>query len=59
MKSLEAKACPICQAPAHSEFIPFCSKTCQNIDLIRWIKEDYRIPTQESPVDLERQDPDE
>lgn len=44
--------CPICQDPVSKDFAPFCSKVCKNIDLIKWFKEDYRIPTQE-PVTSE------
>jgi len=40
-------SCPICQKPAIKDFAPFCSKICKNIDLIKWFKEDYRIPVQE------------
>ncbi len=40
-------SCPICQNPVNKDFAPFCSKMCKNIDLIKWFKEDYRIPTQE------------
>lgn len=43
--------CPICQKPAVKDFAPFCSKVCKNIDLIKWFKEDYRIPTQEPVTD--------
>ena len=43
--------CPICQKPIVKDFTPFCSKVCKNIDLIKWFREDYRIPTQESVTD--------
>ncbi|WP_032112868.1 DNA gyrase inhibitor YacG [Candidatus Paracaedibacter symbiosus] len=39
--------CPICGKPMVAEFAPFCSKHCQNIDLLKWLKEDYRVPTQD------------
>jgi endogenous inhibitor of DNA gyrase (YacG/DUF329 family) len=45
-------SCPICQNPIHKDYAPFCSKVCKNIDLIKWFREDYRIPTQE-PVEDE------
>ena len=38
--------CPICQKPAITRYQPFCSKHCANIDLYRWLNEDYRIPAQ-------------
>lgn len=36
--------CPICQRPCASEFRPFCSKRCADIDLGRWFSESYSIP---------------
>jgi uncharacterized protein len=43
--------CHICKKPTNLDFEPFCSKTCKNIDLLRWLNEDYRIPTQEPITD--------
>ncbi len=45
---IEAK-CPICGRPAETKFQPFCSKRCADIDLGRWLKEGYRVPTDEGP----------
>jgi len=28
---------------------PFCRKRCADIDLGRWLKEGYRVPTDEAP----------
>lgn len=42
--------CPLCQKNAAAEFAPFCSRHCQNIDLLKWIREEYRIPVTESPL---------
>lgn len=36
--------CPLCNTPSRKEFAPFCSRHCQNIDLLKWMNEDYRIP---------------
>jgi hypothetical protein len=44
-------ACPICGKPAEPSRRPFCSKRCADIDLGRWLKEDYRVPTDEPPDD--------
>ena len=41
-------SCPICQKPADPTFEPFCSRLCKNTDLLRWFKEEYRIPTEET-----------
>ena len=39
--------CPTCQKPVpwrqESQFRPFCSKRCKNIDLGAWADEDYRV----------------
>ena len=49
---IEAK-CPVCGKPAVAALRPFCSKRCTNIDLGRWLKEGYRIPTHEGPSEDE------
>ncbi|MDI1282309.1 MAG: endogenous inhibitor of DNA gyrase (YacG/DUF329 family) [Brevundimonas sp.] len=37
--------CPICrQRPAASEYKPFCSKRCADLDLQRWFTGSYAIP---------------
>ncbi len=43
--------CPTCEAPARHRFRPFCSKRCQDLDLGRWLRGTYRIPTEEGPGD--------
>ena len=44
-----AAKCPICSKPAEAKHQPFCSKRCANIDLGRWLKEGYRVETEEGP----------
>ena len=44
----EAK-CPVCGKPADAKYRPFCGKRCADIDLGRWLKEGYRVPTEETP----------
>jgi endogenous inhibitor of DNA gyrase (YacG/DUF329 family) len=44
-----AANCPICGKPGATGYRPFCSKRCANIDLGRWLKEGYRVPTDEGP----------
>lgn len=46
---LKEKRCPVCDRPAVPAFQPFCSARCADVDLGRWLKGDYRIPTQEAP----------
>jgi uncharacterized protein len=50
------RRCPICGKPADAKHAAFCSARCQMIDLGRWLKGDYRVPTNESP---ETSPPDE
>ena len=47
---IDAK-CPVCGKPAALTYRPFCSKRCADIDLGRWLKEGYRVPTDETPDD--------
>ena len=44
-----AAKCPICGKPAETTYRPFCTKRCADIDLGRWLKEGYRVPTDEGP----------
>jgi uncharacterized protein len=43
------RKCPICQKPALHRFRPFCSQRCADIDLGRWVKGIYAVPTDEGP----------
>jgi len=43
------RACAVCGAPVAPEFSPFCSARCAEVDLGRWLKGNYRIPTNERP----------
>lgn len=36
--------CPQCGKPTDPDYKPFCSKRCADVDLARWLREDYRIP---------------
>ena len=40
---------PICGKPPTPQNRPFCSTRCARIDLGRWLKGNYRIPTEEAP----------
>ena len=49
-----AAKCPVCSKQvAAAEYRPFCSKRCADIDLGRWLKEGYRVETEEAPIDEE------
>lgn len=39
-----AKTCPVCQRPTAARYAPFCSKRCSDVDLGRWLNEDYAFP---------------
>jgi uncharacterized protein len=41
--------CPVCGRPTDARYRPFCTKRCADIDLGRWLKEGYRVPTDETP----------
>ena len=46
--------CVICNRPLKDEnFKPFCSKRCADVDLGRWLKGSYAIPTQEQPSQID------
>jgi uncharacterized protein len=48
-ESQAARPCPICGRPSTPKSRPFCSPRCAQIDLGRWLKGGYRIPTDETP----------
>ncbi len=48
------KPCPICKKPSKSDFAPFCSKRCADVDLGRWFSGRYAVPGR--PVDDEAGD---
>ncbi len=41
------KGCPLCGKPESQDFRPFCSKRCADLDLGKWLKEDYKIASEE------------
>lgn len=45
---LKTRKCPVCGKPGTRDYRPFCSKRCADIDLGRWLGEDYRIPAEEA-----------
>jgi endogenous inhibitor of DNA gyrase (YacG/DUF329 family) len=44
------RRCPICGKPTAPRHQPFCSGRCADVDLGRWLKGNYRVPTEE-PAD--------
>lgn len=39
-------SCPICAEDTVSQFRPFCSKRCADIDLAKWLNGSYAVPSQ-------------
>ncbi len=44
-------SCPICAKPTDPDYRPFCSRRCADVDLARWLREDYRVPV--APEDMD------
>ncbi|AUN97093.1 DNA gyrase inhibitor YacG [Bacteriovorax stolpii] len=65
MNKLLKVKCPQCDTTFtyyESEFRPFCSKRCQQIDLGHWFQETYTVPTRDVVMEEEQsidQDSDE
>ena len=45
---LKGRKCPVCRQVGAQTYLPFCSKRCADIDVGRWLNEDYRIPAEEA-----------
>lgn len=45
-------SCPICEKNSDPKYRPFCSKRCADVDLGRWLKGSYAIPSND-PEDIE------
>lgn len=45
--------CPICKKVAVARYRPFCSQRCADLDLGKWLKGDYAIPSEDIPDDEE------
>jgi len=43
------ETCPICKKVSVARFRPFCSERCADLDLGRWLKGSYAVPTDEPP----------
>ena len=45
IKNIKSKKikCPICKKESIEPFIPFCSKKCSDIDLMRWLSDENYI----------------
>jgi endogenous inhibitor of DNA gyrase (YacG/DUF329 family) len=47
--------CPICKKPAkprtENQAFPFCSARCKQVELGKWLNEEYRLPVEEEDDD--------
>ncbi|MDO6726239.1 MAG: DNA gyrase inhibitor YacG [Cognatishimia sp.] len=43
-------SCPICKKETVTKYRPFCSKRCADIDLGKWLNEDYSLEAPEEDV---------
>ena len=43
----KSNKCPICDGDVAKKFLPFCSVRCSDVDLGRWLKGMYVIPSDE------------
>ena len=42
-KNIAINKCPICKKKSVKPYVPFCSKSCSDIDLYNWIDGMYYI----------------
>ena len=39
--------CPICSRPTETDYRPFCSRRCADVDLQRWLSGRYAVAAEE------------
>ncbi len=54
--NLPPMTCPICEKKTDPDYRPFCSNRCANVDLGKWLTEQYVLPetggsSEEEPAD--------
>lgn len=48
-----ARPCAYCgKSPRVSAFTPFCSRGCQDRDLVQWLREGYVVPASDNEDEL-------
>ena len=54
-EGVTAARCPICKKPARpraeNSAFPFCSTRCKQVELGKWLNEEYRVPVEEDDED--------
>ncbi|MCQ8186522.1 DNA gyrase inhibitor YacG [Parvularcula maris] len=49
--------CPICSKRTEADYAPFCSKRCADVDLNRWLSDQYAVPgAEDESADLGDED---
>jgi len=55
-RRVSAPACIICKKPvrprAENKAFPFCGERCRQVDLGKWLNEEYRVPAEEADDDV-------
>ena len=54
MAAQPAGKCPICGRPSEHKYRPFCSRRCADVDLARWLRGAYAIPSAAETEDGDR-----
>jgi endogenous inhibitor of DNA gyrase (YacG/DUF329 family) len=51
----ETLRCPICEkaVPSEGAFKPFCSSRCKDVDLGKWLGEEYRVSRSMTHLEME------
>ena len=53
MLQTSEKACAYCgKSPRVAAFAPFCSRGCQDRDLVQWMREGYVVPARDNEDEL-------
>ena len=53
MSTTAEKPCAYCRrSPRIAEFAPFCSRGCQDRDLLKWLDEGYALPASDNEDEL-------
>jgi hypothetical protein len=53
MSSTPEKPCAYCgKSPRVAAFAPFCSRGCQDRDLVQWMREGYVVPARDNEDEL-------
>ena len=53
MSNMPEKPCAYCgKSPRVAAFAPFCSRGCQDRDLVQWMREGYVVPARDNEDEL-------